>query len=78
MSYLILETQNKSDIELLIAFAKSINAKVIEIVQQKKPENTTPVDWLEKLAKNGGIQSIEDPALWQKAIRKDKPLLTRE
>ncbi len=78
MSYLILETQNKSDIELIIAYAKKINAKVVEITQAKKNEDASPMDWLEKLAKKGGVQSIENPIIWQKEIRNDKPLLNRE
>lgn len=33
---------------------------------------------LERLARNGGIKSIPDPAAWQREIRQDRPLPGRE
>jgi len=33
---------------------------------------------LERIAENGGIQSIVDPVAWQREIRKDRPLPGRE
>ena len=32
------------------------------------------IDWLEELAKIGGVSSIEDPVEWQRSIREDRKL----
>jgi len=80
MSLLTLELKSESDLELLISFAKRLNAVILDIT---KTQTTTdpkqnPVAWLEKIAKNGGIQSITNPSEWQKEIRMDSVLLNRE
>jgi hypothetical protein len=43
---------------------------------EKKPtiDTQSPVDWLEQLAKIGGVGSIEDPVEWQRSIREDRKL----
>jgi len=78
MSLLTLKLKNKIDLELLISVAQRLDAEIIDISEEEQNEYQSPVEWLELLAKEGGIQSIQNPSVWQKEIRKDKVLPNRE
>lgn len=62
----------------MIAFAKRLNAIILEKATKKESKKENPVFWLEKIAKNGGIKSITAPSEWQKEIRTDNILPNRE
>ncbi len=74
-----IEINNNSDLALALAFLERIGAKILEkeiVLKQsvQSKEEQSPVYWLEKLAKQGGIRSIQNPSEWQKEQRKDKDL----
>jgi alkyl hydroperoxide reductase subunit AhpC len=75
MSRLVLEFSDEQDLNLLITLAKKLNAKVIEV---SKDEVNSSVYWLEQIAKNGGIQAINNPSEWQRNLRNDNKLPNRE
>jgi hypothetical protein len=75
MSRLVLEFTDEQDLNLLIALANKLNAKVVEV---SKDEKSSSVYWLEQIAENGGIQSIKNPSEWQRNIRIDNKLPNRE
>lgn len=78
-----IEINNTSDLTLALAFLERIGAKILEkeVVQKQviyTKEEQSPVYWLEKLAKQGGIRSIQNPSEWQREQRKDRDLPFRE
>lgn len=47
--------------------------------QKKEREKSTPdtaIDWLEKIAEEGGVDGIKNPVDWQKKERRDRTLIT--
>ena len=78
MSLLTLELKNEGDLNLFISFAKRLNVTILDIKQTKKNEKQSPVIWLEKIAKKGGVKSISNPSEWQKEIRTDPILPNRD
>ncbi len=77
MNYLTLELNNDSDLELVLSFAKRLNISVLNIIKTKNNTQKNPIEWLEKIAQKGGIESITDPIQWQKEIRTDKKIFNR-
>jgi len=77
MSLLTLELENEADLDLLIAFAKRLNAIILDTNHAKAFEQQSPVSWLEQIAKKGGIKSILQPSEWQREIRTDNYLPKR-
>jgi hypothetical protein len=78
MSLLTLELKNEADLDLFISFAKRLNVTILDIKQTKKNEKQSPVIWLEKIAKKGGVKSISNPSEWQREIRTDPVLPNRD
>ena len=78
MSLLTLELKNEADLDLFISFAKRLNVTILDIKQTKKNEKQSPVLWLEKIAKKGGVKSISNPSEWQREIRTDPVLPNRD
>jgi hypothetical protein len=78
MHQLTLELKNEIDLNLILTLANSLDAKVLDIENTPLITSQNPVDWLEKIAKNGGIKSISNPTDWQREIRKDKVLYQRD
>jgi len=78
MSLLTLELKNDADLDLFISFAKRLNAAILDVTQPKIKTMQSPVSWLEKIAKKGGIKSISNPSEWQKEIRTDNILPNRD
>ena len=78
MSLLTLEMKNEADLDLFISFAKRLNVNILDIKKTDKNEKQSPVLWLEKIAKKGGIKSISDPSEWQRETRTDDILLNRD
>ena len=78
MSLLTLELKNEGDLNLFISFAKRLNVTILDIKQTKKNEKQSPVIWLEKIAKKGGVKSISNPSEWQREIRTDPVLPNRD
>lgn len=78
MNKIILEIPNKKDMELLIAFAKRLNAIVIDKKSKQTLKKKSPVYWLEQLVNIGGIKSIKEPVEWQREVRKDRKLSLRD
>ncbi|GEM_PF-1184987 len=78
MSLLTLELKNEGDLNLFISFAKRLNVTILDINQTIINEQESPVLWLEKIAKKGGIKSISNPSEWQKEIRTDPILPNRD
>jgi hypothetical protein len=78
MNQITLVLQNESDLELLIEFAKRMNAIILDITERVTKAQQNPVFWLEQIAEIGGVKSINNPSVWQKETRCDKPLLNRK
>lgn len=78
MSIVTLELKDDSDLELLIAFARRLNVKVLQVTGKPSEIKKDPIYWLEELVKLGGVKSISNPSEWQREIRKDRVLDGRE
>jgi hypothetical protein len=78
MSLLTLELKNEADLNLFISFAKRLNVTILDIKQTQIIEKQSPVLWLERIAKKGGIKSISNPSEWQREIRTDPILPNRD
>jgi len=78
MSLLTLELKNEADLNLFISFAKRLNVTILDIKQTQTIEKQSPVLWLERIAKKGGIKSISNPSEWQREIRTDPILPNRD
>ncbi|MFK7932238.1 MAG: hypothetical protein AB8G22_01930 [Saprospiraceae bacterium] len=74
MTSLKIELANPTDVQLLIAFAERLNAKVTKL---NGDTEFTPTYWLEQLASINAFSSIEDPVQWQRKSRKDRNLPMR-
>ncbi len=73
MSLLTIEIKNNEDFELILSFAKRLNAVIIDIsapLQKKNIESA--VSYLDKIAQKGGVSEITDPSEWQREIRTNK------
>jgi len=68
MSVLTLELENDADLELLISFAKRLNASIVEITDRKIDKSQDSISWLEQLALKGGVKSIPNPSEWQREM----------
>lgn len=78
MTKIVLEIPNQGDLQLLIAFAKQLNATVVEIKEKKNIEaKKSPIYWLEELSKIESFKEIISPLEWQRAVRKDRTLPVR-
>ncbi len=77
MSFITLELKNEADLDVFITFAKSLNVTILDITPAKTIEKLSPVSWLEKIAKKGGVKSISNPSEWQSEIRIDNILPNR-
>ena len=71
MTKVVLEIPNPQDLQLLLAFAKRLQANVLQVSQ---PEEQAPVYWLEQLAAINSFEAITDPVAWQREQRKERPL----
>jgi hypothetical protein len=78
MSLLTVELKNESDLELFLSFAKRLDAAIIDISKTKSNSQQSPVSWLERIAKKGGVKTISNPSEWQRDTRKDKILPNRD
>lgn len=70
MNSVEIKFRTKKDQKLVLELVKRLRA---EVIKKKSREKTVAVDYLDLLAKTGGIP-IEDPAEWQRAARKDRPV----
>ena len=76
MNVVKLDIKTNEDLKLILDLAKRIDADILEISQTK--EFNSPVTWLEKISQIGNISFIEDPTEWQRQIRKDKIITSRD
>lgn len=76
---MILHITTEHQMDKLIELANDLNIDVadsenlVNVLADLKPTSIAP---LEKLAKQGGIQSVSDPVLWQREQRQDRTLHT--
>lgn len=61
MTKLVLEIPNPKDVELILNFAKSLKANIIQIGDLDKK---SPIYWLEELSKIESFKEINDPVEW--------------
>jgi hypothetical protein len=77
MSRIILDLHSEKDVLFFLALAERFNAIVVEVLPTVAPTQKS-IFWLAELSKQGGITSIEDPAEWQRSLRKEHPLPFRD
>lgn len=75
MTKVVLEIPNPQDLQLLLAFAKRLQATVLQI---STSEDKSSVYWLEQLAAINSFEDIEDPVAWQREQRKERVLPFRD
>ena len=71
MTKVVLEIPNQQDLQLLLAFAKRLQANVLQI---STSQEQSPVYWLEQLAAMNSFEDITDPVAWQREQRIERPL----
>jgi hypothetical protein len=76
MERITLEIDNPKDADLLLSFAKRIG---VTIVDEKKVMPTSVLKRSRSIIDKGcDISSYGDPVKWQKKVRKDRKLASRE
>ena len=67
---LTIEIDNPEDVVLLRAILARFQ---IRIVSEEQPSES-PLFWLDQLAAQGGVKTIDDPSAWQREMRQDNQL----
>jgi len=76
MERITLEIHNPRDVDLLISLAKRIG---ITIVDEKKINDPSELKRSRSIIEKGcDISSFGDPGRWQKKVRKDRKMPSRE
>jgi hypothetical protein len=76
MERITLEIHNPGDVDLLISLAKRIG---ITIVDKKKINDPSELKRSRSIIEKGcDISSFGDPARWQKKVRKDRKMPSRQ
>ena len=77
---LTIEIDNPADIDILLAILERFKVKIINKVSNKTTtsNSTSPLFWLDKLAEQGGVSSIQNPSEWQRETRNDANLPFRD
>ena len=68
MNSVEIKFRNKKDQKLVLALVERLRA---EVIKKKSKKKTLAVNYLDLLAKTGGIP-IQDPVEWQRTTRKDR------
>lgn len=71
MTKIVLEIPNQDDVELIVNFAKRLQANVIQV---DKDKDKSAIYWLEILANSVPFEDIADPSEWQRSQRKERKL----
>ncbi|WP_291727710.1 hypothetical protein [Bernardetia sp.] len=78
-----IEIENPADVDILLAILERFKVKIIQ--ESEKIEDTSqaksqssPLFWLDKLAEQGGVSSIQNPSDWQRETRIDSKLPFRD
>jgi hypothetical protein len=82
MTRIIIESENQNDIELIRKLALRLKARIryendsdsISVAGEEEPTKQGFLKALENAVKDGGIKSIDNPAEWQKKIRKNRKI----
>lgn len=76
MNRIIIETEDKEVLNLLMTLAKNTKVKVID---ESITRNTTDtVKLMNEIASSVSLTTIKDPVAWQREIRKDRKLPFRD
>jgi hypothetical protein len=75
MSKIVLDIPNKSALDEIIALTKKLEITIVDI---ENTSNNSPFAYLKNISENGGVSSINDASSWQKEIRQEKDLYTRD
>lgn len=76
MNRIIIETEDKEVLNLLMTLAKNTKVKVID---ESITRNTTDtVKLMNEIAASVSLTTIKDPVAWQREIRKDRKLPFRD
>jgi hypothetical protein len=76
MERITLEIHNPSDVDLLISFAKRIGITIVDdkrIIDESDLKRSRSI-----LEKGCDISSYGDPVKWQRKVRKDRKMPSRE
>lgn len=70
---LTIEIDNPADVAILLAILDRFKVKIISEINNKTTASTakSPLFWLDKLASQGGVSSIQNSSEWQREIRND-------